>query len=120
VDIDTKVASVCTTLGTLRDDVDGSIKSLRFELSDKLDTVSQNVDSVINSARSEWRMDIDHSLHSARSALESKVTTVNNKLEELQDTFSNKLTKLESLSVSDSQVLNLLNDAPSTTSVTLP
>jgi hypothetical protein len=110
VDIDTKVASVFTTLGTLRNDVDSSIKSLRFELSDKLDNVSQNVDSIITSARSEWRMDIDNSLLSTRSILESKVRMVTTKLEEMQNTFSDKLTKLESLSVSDSQVLSLLND----------
>jgi hypothetical protein len=81
-----------------------------------LDTVSRNFDSAIT-AHSEWHTDIDQSLLAACSELESKVKTVDdrlqhttNKLEEMQDTFSNKLTKLESLSISDSQVLSLLND----------
>jgi hypothetical protein len=109
-DVKSTISITNADIGTLRTNVDDNIKSLRFELSDKLDIVSHNIDSAITSARSEWRTDIDQSLVSARSALDSKLQTMTTKLEEMQDNFSNKITKLESLSVSDSQVLNLLND----------
>jgi hypothetical protein len=118
VDIDTKVASVSSTLDTLRSTVDDNIQSLRFDLLGKLTTVSQHVDTAITSARADWRADIDTSLLSTREEFASTVQSIdcqlqdtNLKIDTMFETFNNKFTTLENLSISDPQVLSLLNDA---------
>ncbi len=115
-DIDSKVAAVSGTIDTLQDNVNEHVKTLHDDLSDNMDAVHHRVDNAITSACSEWHADINHSLLSTRSELASTIDSfgsqlqdTNQKLATMINTFDDKITTIETLSVSDSQVLHLLN-----------
>jgi hypothetical protein len=117
-DLDHKVASVSSTLATLQDHADGNIKNLRSDLSAQINTTYLTVNGALLSARSEWHQDIDTSILTTRHELDSTVQSVtsslhatNVKLDSMIDTFMDKITTIENLTVSDPQVLRLLNDA---------
>ncbi len=120
--LDTKVASVSTLLETLRNDVTSILQSLHSDVSTKFDDVYITVDRTLTSACSEWRSDIDSSLTSLRSEWHSTIEDTNHHFATcLKDTslhFDTRVTELtdnistlENLSVSDPQVLCLLNEA---------
>jgi hypothetical protein len=120
--LDTKVASVSTCLETLRNDVTSNLQSLHSDVSTKFDDVYITVDHTLTSACSEWRSDIDSSLTSLHSEWRSTIEGTNHHFAtSLKDTslhfdtrvteLTDKISTLENLSVSDPQVLRLLNNA---------
>jgi hypothetical protein len=95
-----------STISSFQANVNTDLQTLRSDISDRFEDMFSTLDTTIDTARVEWTTAITDS--TAPLALHLNKTT--EEFTTLLQALATKLTALEGLSVSDDQVLRLLND----------